>query len=301
MAIVVSKHVLGDVSVKDAMRKQVVRLPADADIGKAIRFLTKHKVNALLVTGSDDMPIGVVSKTDVVGAYYAGLPLESPLEHIMVGPPIVCTPDDSLEAALETMRSSGVYRLYVAEHDGHTAIGVLAYPDIVGLLYRYCRECDRSTVNRSRNRAGSDDIARLFVKDVMTPHVTAFTRESSVEGVIEGLSSHRFGAVLITDASGRPAGVVSKTDLILAYLHGLPTDALVDAIPLPDRTACCSEDNLLEEAIRKMILSDVRRLFVYRESPDNVIGVFSLSDAARARSGSCHACVSSRIRVEDAG
>ena len=34
--------------------------------------------------------------------------------------------------------------------------------------------------------------------------------------------------------------------------------------------------------------------------PQNIVGVLSLSDAARIRSGSCHACVSSRIRVEPA-
>jgi hypothetical protein len=45
-----------------------------------------------------------------------------------------------------------------------------------------------------------------------------------------------------------------------------------------------------------MIFSDVSRLFVYRESPRHIVGVFSLSDATRFRSGTCRACVSSRIR-----
>ena len=43
--------------------------------------------------------------------------------------------------------------------------------------------------------------------------------------VMEGLSAYRFGAVLITDENGRPTGVVSKTDLILAY-HPVIWDGL---------------------------------------------------------------------------
>jgi hypothetical protein len=55
----------------------------------------------------------------------------------------------------------------------------------------------------------------------------------------------------------------------------------------------------LVSAIRKMIFSDVHRLFVHKETEDDVVGVLSLSDAARVRSGCCRACVTGRIRVED--
>ena len=59
------------------------------------------------------------------------------------------------------------------------------------------------------------------------------------------------------------------------------------------------EDEFLEDAIQKMIFTDVHRLFVYKDDPQNITGVLSLSDAARIRSGSCHACLSSRIRVDE--
>ncbi len=61
----------------------------------------------------------------------------------------------------------------------------------------------------------------------------------------------------------------------------------------------CEENEYLEIAIQKMIFSEVHRLFVYSKTPQNIIGVLSLSDAARLRSGSCHACVSSRIKIDE--
>ena len=41
-----------------------------------------------------------------MGAFYAGLPTDMPLENIMVGPPLFCFPDDELEAALDAMQQN---------------------------------------------------------------------------------------------------------------------------------------------------------------------------------------------------
>jgi hypothetical protein len=44
-----------------------------------------------------------------------------------------------------------------------------------------------------------------------------------------------------------------------------------------------------------MLLKDVQRLFVHAQDPAQIIGILSLSDAARFRSGSCRACTPSRF------
>lgn len=299
MPVIVQNSVLRDVSVKDVMRAQVIHLPASSSIEQAIRFLIKFKVNALLVTDEEDLPLGVASKTDVMGAYYAGLPLESPLEHIMVAPPLFCGVDDSLESALELMKSNRVYRLYVSRDDREGPVGVLAYPDIVGLLYRYCRTCDKSLFRRKMSRSQSAELPRITVKEVMTSSVTSFSESATLSEIMEGLSEYRFGAVLIRDESDAPVGVVSKTDLVLAYKHHVDSLTAAKTVFSWSGVYSCDGEDFVEEAIRRMIVSDVHRLFVYSGDTSNIVGVFSLSDAARVRSGSCHACVSSRIRVED--
>jgi signal-transduction protein with cAMP-binding, CBS, and nucleotidyltransferase domain len=112
---------------------------------------------------------------------------------------------------------------------------------------------------------------------------------------MEGLAAHRFGALLITGEHGAPAGVVSKTDLILAYKHRIPVTAPAGTVMTPTVQAADQQDFLVN-ALKHMIFADVSRLFVYQGSPANLVGVLSLSDAARFRSGTCRACVSSRIR-----
>ena len=131
------KNTLSGLVVGQAMRRQVIQLIKDTTIANSINSLIKYKINALLTTDQAGKPIGVLSKTDIMGAYYAGIPIDSPLEDIMSKPPLFCHPEDALEKALQVMRSKRIYRLYVTDPENNHVLGVLAYPDIVGLLYQY--------------------------------------------------------------------------------------------------------------------------------------------------------------------
>lgn len=293
-------NTLHTLSVSRAMRRQIVCLEQDKTIGHGINIIIKHKVNALLVVNERQDPVGVVSKTDIMGAYYADLPIDSPLQYIMVSPPLFCQADDSLETALEQMRIKKVYRLYVTDPKNGELVGALAYPDIVGLLYQYCRQCEYSHLKRKKTAAESDAVRWFKVRELMTVGVKSLGAYEPLSAVMEALSACSFGAMLITDAGGLPCGVISKTDLALAYKRGMRQDETADRImSCPVHT--CDADSLLEDTIKQMIVTDIHRVFVHQGDSSDLVGVLSLSDAARGRSGSCHGCVSSRIKVEDNG
>ena len=286
-------HTLSGRVVADAMRRGINRLGTNSTISSAISILIKYKIGGLLVTDEDQDPVGVVSKTNIVGAYYASLPLDSPLEYIMTSPPLFCTIGDPLEQALEQMKEHQIYRIYVKDPESDSVTGALAYPDIVGMLYEYCSRCPKSVF---RKDSVPEDIVRARIGDCMTTDIKDVASSSLVQEVLEELSMHHIGAILVSDESGRGVGVISKTDLILAYNHGVPLDTpATEVMSAPIRS--CSKDDMLEEAIRQMIFSDVHRLFVKDPDSDQIIGVFSLTDAAMNRSGSCQACVASRIQI----
>jgi CBS domain-containing protein len=294
MPIIAYQNVLQGLKVQEAMRRQVVSLPHEASLEQAIRFCIKYKVNALLITGKNQKALGVVSKTDLMGAYYAGLPIDSACAAVMVGPPYFCQGEETLDVALDAMRSHRVHRLYVRSEAQGRVAGVLAYPDIVGLLYRYCINCQKNL----RLKHGSETLEdRLRVREVMTPEIYGHRANDSLHQVMEGLAAYRLGAVLIRDAEGAPLGVVSKTDLIAAYKHGVQATAPAQEVMSSPVQAVDASSELVE-AIKAMIFADVHRVFVYQESPRNLVGILSLSDVARFRSGTCKACLASRIKIE---
>ena len=290
------KYTLSGLKVKNAMRKQLVILLPDDTIDCCIQYLIKYKVNAVLIGKNGEIPLGVVSKTDIMGAWYAGLPLSTPIEMIMNSPPLFCDPDDTLDSALNTMKSNNIYRLYALHSDSQSAVGAIAYPDIVGLLYLYCSKCDQGLFNKNKTNM-EEMIKRYQVFEIMTKNVESCREDDTLESVIETLSGSRIGAILVADEQNYPKGVISKTDIILCFRHGLQLDTPAGNI-MSAPVALSREDAPVESTIKSMILKDLHRLFVVPRKNQPVSGIISLSDAARLRSGSCHACISSRIKVD---
>ena len=298
MVFIERRSVLSGMLVQEAMRKRVIRVSRETTLSDCTNRMVKNKVAAVLVTSGDDRPVGVVSKTDLIGAFYADLPVETAAADIMAAPPLFCLPDDSLESAINLMHAKGVHRLYVSGAKTDRVIGTLAYPDVVGLLYRYCRACGKSVSKVRRGTEDETDSLRLRVGNVMTTSAQACKTEDTLAELIEELTTHRCGAVLIRNLAGHPAGVISKTDLVIAYKHGEKTGAPAKLI-MQRPVLSCDANDFLSLALQQMLLKDVQRLFVYKEDPARIIGVLSLSDSARFRSGSCRACTSGRLIVGD--
>ncbi len=288
------KDTLTGLKVKHAMRKQILMLEPDDSINCCIQYLIKWKVNAILICENEKTPLGVISKTDIMSAWYSGLLLSTPVEMIMNSPPIFCTPEDTLDSALSLMMENQIYRLFVMVPDSNKIAGALAYPDIVGLLYHYCSQCAQSLFNR-KSTVLHDQVKRYQVKDIMTKQVESCKENSPLETVVETLASSRFGAILVADDNQIPKGVISRTDIILCYRHG--DDLSMPADQVMSKPILCQEHELVESAIKLMILEDLHRLFVVKGENQAVSGVISLTDAARMRSGSCHACIVSRLQV----
>jgi len=193
MPRVEKRSVLSGISVNEAMRRQVIRLPQSAPIDYCINRMIKYKINSVLLLDENQRPAGMASKTDV-----------------------------------------------------------------------------------------------------MTADVTYYQEKDGLAQVIEGLTEQRFGAVLIRNEPGNAVGVVSKSDLIVAYKHSVTIDArAADVMSQP--FVSCAADTDLADAIQQMLLKDVQRLFVHGQDPGQIVGILSLSDAARFRSGSCRACTPSRF------
>jgi len=298
MVFIEQRSILSGMLVQEAMRKRVIWVSRETTLSDCTNRMVKNKVAAVLVTAGDDRPVGVVSKTDLISAFYAGLPVETAAADIMAAPPLFCFPDDSLESAIDQMHARGVHRLYVSGAETDRVIGTLAYPDVVGLLYRYCRACGKSISKVRRGTEDETNGSRLRAGDVMTTSVRACKTDDTLAEVIEELTTHRCGAVLIRNPASHAAGVISKTDLVIAYKHGEKT-GIPAKVVMRRPVLSCDANDFLSLALQQMLLKDVQRLFVYKDDPARIVGVLSLSDSARFRSGSCRACTSGRLIVGD--
>lgn len=279
--------------VGDIMRRTVLQKPPAATLRDAIGSFIKHKTDALLVVDVAGIPMGVVTKTEIMGCYFSELPIDTPMGEIMGAPVISCTPRETLQNALLIMQDRHIHRIFVVDPESGKASGTLSYPDIVGVLYRYCYCCEMSLHNRKQGNEGPLD-RHLAVRDVMHRSVISASAGANLETLIELLASYRIGALLLNDDYSLPVGVLSKTNLALAYRRGIPLSAKAESV-MHRSVMCCMESAPLEQAIRQMIFAEVSRVFVRNDDSQQITGIITLTDAARARSGSCRACSNSRI------
>jgi CBS domain-containing protein len=291
--VVKTRSVLSGMPVKEAMRRQMIFAGAAESVDRGISRLIKYESEVILIAEANEQVTGIVSKTDLTAAFYIGLPLDTALGDIMVGPLIGCYPDDPLEDALETMNRSGVHQLCVQGAERGRIVGLLTYGDILSQVYRYCRRCRQSRTRQFEQTTDGRVPPEMRVAELMTPEVIGCGIDDDLGHVMEELSARRRRALLVNDRSGRPAGVISKTDLMLAWHRGVdPGTTAGKVMNAPVRS--CHLHATLSEALKLMLLGDMSRIFVHDADLARMVGVLSLADAANNRSGTCRACVSSR-------
>jgi CBS domain-containing protein len=166
VSIAPKRSIFGGVRVRTAMRRQVIAGRLNSSLAACINQMVKHKVGAVLILDDLNSPAGVVSKTDLISAYYTMLPVDTPAGDLMAREPVFCYADDLIEDAIDRMRTHGINRIYVRDKMIDEMIGTLSYLDVVGLLYRYCRKCPRSIFGHQQEDGESVD--RLRVREVMS-------------------------------------------------------------------------------------------------------------------------------------
>lgn len=298
MAVIDRGSALSGLNVAQAMRKLICRLSRGATIQQAIRHTVKYKINAVLIHDERGEAVGVVSKVNILGGYYAGLPITAPVDAIMVSPPLFCRVDDSLDSVLDHMRRARVQRLYVVGEEPRKVVGVLAYADILGMLYKYCHECKHRTLRELEADCPKKVADEFRVGELMTTTFRAHEEDDSLFQIMETMSANRLRTVLIKGRDGLPRGVVTTTDLTLAYLHGVPASTTARSVMSGPARTCAYGERLIE-AVKKMIFWDLDSLYVHKEGAADIVGVVTLAEVARVRSGSCRACMISRIDLNE--
>lgn len=142
-------------------------------------------------------------------------------------------------------------------------------------------------------------LSGISVGETMRRQVVSLPEFAAIGQCIRLMIRYKINAILLLTDKGIPCGVISKTDLIVAFHHGLsPTIEAREIMNTPVYSV--PAEGLLSDAIQQMLVKDVQRLFVHDDGSDpaTINGVLALSDAARFRSGSCRACTAGRMIIQ---
>ena len=124
--------------VKEIMTTDVITTTSDIDVVYAFEKLMKHKISSLPVV-EDEKLIGIITATDVghnliLDKYELG----TSVEEIMIKSVITVSPEDTLEDAINIMKSGGsssgiLNQLPVVEDE--KLVGIISDGDIIQVIF----------------------------------------------------------------------------------------------------------------------------------------------------------------------
>lgn len=135
-----------------------------------------------------------------------------------------------------------------------------------------------NTLNVHR-RGMAVTVSAMKLRELMTEGVITVRRDESALAVAQTMRDRRVGSVVVTDAQGDPAGIVTDRDLAVRVLAA---DAAAAELPIGE----CATTPLvsgelemeLEEAAALMVRHRVRRLPVVDDG--QLVGIVTLDDIA---------------------
>jgi CBS domain-containing protein len=120
---------MGKATVREAMTSSPTTVESDANILEAAKKMTSENVGSLPVVQNGEL-VGIVTDRDLVTNVLAKDldPSKVAVADVSSRNPVVATPDEPLDSALQRMASEQVRRLPVVE--GGQLVGILAQADV---------------------------------------------------------------------------------------------------------------------------------------------------------------------------
>jgi CBS domain-containing protein/acyl dehydratase len=157
------------IPVEDVATREVETVDAGTTVGAAARRLRDAAVGSVVVT-EDGAPVGILTETDVAGAFADGLDPETPVRAAMSAPLVTVAAGEEVETAAERAREHGVKKLPVVDDDGGL-VGIVTTTD----LSYYLPELSRLRAHGPADPAGDGGPLRRIARDLRPD--TAYERD----------------------------------------------------------------------------------------------------------------------------
>ncbi len=114
-------------------KKNIVSIQSNSDLTALdlSKLMVKHKIGSIIVTNSDNFPVGIITERDIIKKVCSRntLPTEIKFKEIMSSPVITIMSYDSIETAAQQMSKNRIKRLPVLE-DNRKIVSIISITDI---------------------------------------------------------------------------------------------------------------------------------------------------------------------------
>jgi CBS domain-containing protein len=119
--------------VRDVMSSPVITVDEDATVDKAAQLMAKGHIGCIIVTSTEEKPLGIITETDFVTRVLAKniQPSKLTANEVMTSPLITVDPDETLSETARRMSQLNIRRLGVM-YKGNL-VGIISSKDILAI------------------------------------------------------------------------------------------------------------------------------------------------------------------------
>jgi CBS domain-containing protein len=229
----------------DLMREELITCHEVTPAVEVARLLVASRVHALVVTNHDDLPVGVVSASDLLaGDWLSRDPDDVDAVRALTAGQLMTHPILTIDVTapsrivVERMEEEGVSRLVVTEQG--KPLGVVTVSDVVAGL-------------------AEGPKTRETVADVMSRAIVVAFGSTPVANAARAMTERRSRTLVVVDRTGRPLGLVTGHDLVRLHLWDVEAKTIAELMRPP---VAIGPDAPLQDAADLMLTHGTSRLLV---------------------------------------
>jgi CBS domain-containing protein len=264
-------------SVEAHAVKDVVSVAPDHTLAAAIDLMRSKKVGCLVVT-QQSRPIGILTDRDAALAVHADGkdPAQTRIDAVMQAPVTTVPRGTEVRAAVRALAEHGLRRLPLVDEAGALS-GLLAVDDLVLVLARELFLLRSPLVaQRAKVEVRSAEPPLRGLGEHCRREVVCVAPEASASEIARAMQREAVGAVVVSDAAGRPLGIITDRDLALRAASLGPSQVATANALMTSPLALIELNADLEAVLHLMQKHSIRRVPVV--DGGRLVGIVTLDD-----------------------
>lgn len=212
---------IGDMMVGDFMSENLIAVKKNNSIYDCAKLMKKNRVSSIIVINEDDSLTGIITKTDLVGAFLINGATDKKVLECMKRKIITVDPKESLFVVQSVLVNNKISRVIVKKNK--MPIGIITYRDFLpaktaNWIQEYTEMDDLEELKNhprpNEFNANSLDHALTFrAEDIMTPNPITVNKNESIFKAALLMIRHQISGLPVTH-NKLLTGIITKSDIV---------------------------------------------------------------------------------------
>ncbi len=208
-----SSRTLDKIRLEEIMSQNIVTINVEQEdllAQAAIRMIT-FQISSVIIVNEDGTLVGIITKSDIAKSFaqlYRGTYL---VRNYMSKKLMTCRKSDSLLFALSVLNKSKISRLVVTDNDGK-AVGIISYDTFLRNSGYF-----KAEKNTRDYLLPSVSAKNMTVGSLLGPDLLVVRANDDLAQSAKLMIEYKVSGIPVVDANDNLDGIISSTDIVLAY------------------------------------------------------------------------------------